>query len=71
MVDYEISKHIPEFAQNFPDKVQELVTYLKDELGVPDECPLHQVTEKDLLDSKLLKIIAARKLVNGWKNGNV
>ena len=71
MDEYGISNLLPEFAQNFPEKLQELAKYLKEELGVPEECSLQDVTEDDLLESKLLKKIAARKLVNGWKNGNV
>ena len=68
MGDYGISKYIPDFAKNFPEKVTELEKYLEDHLGVPKECSLQDVTLEDLLESKLLKKPAARKLIQGWQN---
>ena len=69
MNDFGISEHAPEFATNCQEEAQNLVKYLKDVMGVPLQCSLTDITEEDLLESKLLKKGAARKLIKGWKKG--
>ena len=69
MNDYGISEYAPEFAKNFPEKAQDLVKYLEDEIGVPTQCSLNDITVEDLLESNLLKKGAAKKLVSAWKQG--
>jgi len=64
MSDFGISTLLPNLSN---ERVKELKTYLRDVLEVPAVVGLHQVTVKDLTDSKLLKGKAAGILVEGWQ----
>ena len=55
MDEHKISNLLPELAKNFPEKVQELAKYEKENLRVSEECSLQDVIVKDLLESKLLR----------------
>jgi len=66
MDDFGISQILPNLAT---EKVVKLVNYLKDEMGVPEEVGLHQITKEDLIDSELLKRKGAELLIERWQNG--
>ena len=66
--DYGISKFAPLLAQNCPKKVTEVVRFLEDEMGVPDQYKLEDITVEDLTGNGLLKRGPAMQLVKGWQS---
>ena len=65
--DYGISEFAPFLAKNNPKKVKEVVSFLEDDMGVPNEFELKDITIEDLTRNGLLKLGPARLLVNGWQ----
>ena len=65
--DYRISEFAPLLAKNNPKKVKEVVRFLEDEMGIPEEFELKDITIEDLTKNGLLKHGPARLLVNGWQ----
>ena len=55
-------------SQLKPEKVEKVKKRVED-LGVPDEITLKDVTVDDLMKDGLLKKRAAEILIKGWHNG--
>ena len=64
--DFGISKVLKDLSRS---EVENIVKYLKQELGVATDEDLKLVKEKHLTKSKLLKPIQALKLIKRWREG--
>ena len=64
--DFGISKVLKDLSRS---EVENIVKYLKQELGVATDEDLKFVKEKHLTKSKLLKPIPALKLIKHWREG--
>ena len=69
MDEFKIKQYAPELAKNNPNKVKDVEKYLKEVIGVPDECSLKDVKVKHLTKDGLLKLGSATKLVEAWQKG--
>ena len=63
--DYGIRKALPHLI----DRKLQLVKKSVEELGVPDEIRLKDITKEDLMKDGLLKEKAATILTNFWQTG--
>ena len=50
-------------------KVEEIVRFLEDVMGVPDQYPLESVRIEDLTNNGVLRFGAARDLIEAWQKG--
>ena len=64
--DFGIPKVLKDLSRS---EVENIVRYLKQELGVATDEDLKFVEEKHLTESKLLKPIPALKLMKHWREG--
>ena len=61
-----ISTILPDLTQDIEDAVKKVL----ENLGVCNRNDLEQVTEKDLIEARLLSKVQVRKLLKSWKKSD-
>ena len=64
--NFGISKALPELSD---DEIKNVVTFMKNEMGVTDQNELLDLKESDFTDNEILKPIKARKLLKYFEKG--